>query len=151
MDKNILTYLNQMVTLKDGMNKPEGFKYGSAEEFYLANGKEFKSASLDTDKYEYGKMKECYTNAFNLAVANPELTYCEGISIPSNIPMPIDHAWCVDKEGNVVDNTWSDSKDCSYYGVPFEWETVRSIVLDSGYYGIMYNYQSDFKILKNGI
>jgi hypothetical protein len=149
MIEDIRQYLENFKKLK-GNKGMKGFKYSSIEDFWLQNGREMKSAPLH-ESYEMGAKKECFTNAFNLAMSEPNLTYCEGLAIPSNLPIPFDHAWCIDQEGNVVDNTWDDSEGCVYYGVGFEFEDVRQIVLESEHYGVVSNYYSDYKVLRGHV
>ena len=47
----------------------------------------------------------CYKNATLLAMENEALTYVEGKVATMGIP--IDHAWCIDADGVVIDPTWS--------------------------------------------
>jgi hypothetical protein len=89
-----------------------------------------------------GEPKQCYMNATHLALELPHLTYVEG-----NIAMfgiAIEHAWCVDEEGVVVDTTLApDLKDGSfdrisnYFGIPFRTDYVRKASLRNGVYGML--------------
>jgi hypothetical protein len=89
-----------------------------------------------------GEPKQCYMNATHLALELPHLTYVEG-----NISMmgiPIEHAWCVDEEGAVVDPTIAPGlKDGSfdrvsdYFGIPFRTDYVRKASLRNGVYGML--------------
>lgn len=74
-----------------------------------------------------GPKRQCYQNAGTLAVENPDLTYVEGYAQPPGLP-PVHHAWCVDAEGRVIDNTFDDPEDAQYYGVPLTGKTLRELV-----------------------
>lgn len=82
----------------------------------------------------------CYGNASHLAFDNPELTYVEG-KVHSIIP--IDHAWCVDQDGVVIDPTLTaldhegKPRACEYFGVPFRTEYVRRAIARNGVYGVL--------------
>ena len=51
---------------------------------------------------------------------NECLTYCEGYAIPDigSIVHEMDHAWCVDADGRVIDNSWR-KPGLAYFGIPF--------------------------------
>ena len=68
-------------------------------------GREFTPASKPKD-IQWGEDNDCYGNAFKLM--NDGLIYCEGYAVPNigNMVHETDHAWCVDANGNVIDNTW---------------------------------------------
>lgn len=74
-----------------------------------------------------GPKRQCYQNAGNLAIENIGLTYVEGYAQPPGLP-PVHHAWCVDSEGRVIDNTFDDPEDAQYYGVPLTPQTLRELV-----------------------
>lgn len=86
-------------------------------------------------------------NATHLACELPHLTYVEGkVTIYG---VPIDHAWCVDEEGFVVDNTLDTAKDGSmdrisgYFGVPFLTDYVRKASIVNRVYGLLDPYSND--------
>lgn len=56
-------------------------------------------------RFRRGKMGECFKNAQLLATLK-NLRYCEGYAIKEGIPIPLLHAWCLDKDGYVTDPTW---------------------------------------------
>ena len=105
--------------------------------FKLDHGKEYPlgphSFSLPRDT-----PKACFTNAAHLALRLPHLTYVEGMVMSV---IPIEHAWCVDEEGVVVDTTLTedrlDGREREYFGVPFQTEYLRKALLVNGYYGLL--------------
>jgi len=68
---------------------------------------------------KWGKKKRCYDNAFDLLGLHPTLTYCEGFVLAGPALFPVEHAWCVDEAGNVVDNTLREP-GVGYFGIPFD-------------------------------
>lgn len=65
------------------------------------------------------KMGQCYLNARRLVKRRPEdFTYVEGIALLNDDGIWRGHAWCIDNEGYVVDNTWNPV-GLRYIGVPF--------------------------------
>lgn len=72
-------------------------------------------------KYPWGRPRECHHNALMLLMDYPqELYYCEGYAVNSNVPgFEVHHSWCVDRRGNVIDNTWRDG-GIEYFGLAIE-------------------------------
>lgn len=84
--------------------------------------------------YPQGIRKQCYKNAANLAISDKSLTYVEGWAFSGLIP--VEHAWCVDARGNVVDTTWGYEPDTQYLGVPVHTRYLIDYLLEKGVYGI---------------
>lgn len=82
-----------------------------------------------------GPERQCYENAGTLAIAHRDLLYVEGYAQPPGLP-PIHHAWCVDTEGRVIDNTFRDPELSQYFGVPIRGDTLRNMVADTGRWGL---------------
>ncbi|MCS4088955.1 hypothetical protein [Rhizobium sp. BK176] len=71
----------------------------------------------------------CYSNAQSAVVravsaGRKPLTYAEGYACSGKLAYPIQHAWLVDDEGRVVDQTWSNPEEATYFGVLFTTEYV---------------------------
>lgn len=82
-----------------------------------------------------GPKRQCYQNAGTLAIENSCLTYVEGYAQPPGLP-PVHHAWCVDADGRVIDNTFIDPEKSQYYGVPIRAETLRELVEEVRQWGL---------------
>ena len=82
-----------------------------------------------------GPMKLCFMNAYNLAIEDDRLTYVEGFAL--NI-IPIHHAWNIDREGRLVENTWK-TPGVEYFGVPFKTIYVAEAINETGRYSLMFN------------
>jgi len=63
------------------------------------------------------------TNAHFLSDGRPDLIYCEGWAMGR---IPIMHAWCCTKQGEVLDNTWPmDDGHATYFGIPFNRKVIK--------------------------
>ena len=117
-----------------GESRP-GNHYSGPEDFVLREGRSMpwreKPASV-----EYGRQKECFKNALHLAIATG-WTYCEGYAIGH---FPVEHAWVIDGDGFVIDNTWRPDnygENPEYYGVEMDEDFVSRAVLEKGTYGLI--------------
>lgn len=102
--------------------------------FLLAAGQAY-GDRLFEHGFKRGEQGACYRNAFQLAHENPELTYCEGRALSGGI-VPMGHAWCIDPEGRVIDNTWR-GPETDYFGVAFRTDWMAMWLLKRGHYGVM--------------
>lgn len=144
-------YLEQIVKLKKSMVKPKDFIYLGAEDFVLKEGREFKVNYRKLNKYPMGEVKQCYQNAFNLALAYPELIYVEGFA---STVIPTMHAWVIDQKGVVYDPTWSmkerkeEYRPTGYYGVPFSLKQCWEVMGQSNHYGVLDAWQAGWPLYK---
>ena len=102
--------------------------------FTLKMGRAWEAQPLPT-WVTLGPMRQCYENAGTLCIENRGLTYVEGYAQPPGLP-PVHHAWCVDTEGRVIDNTFRDSGLSQYFGVPIRAETLRVLVEETRRWGL---------------
>lgn len=102
--------------------------------FLLAAG--IAGGPRSTARYKRGLPKKCYQNAFELATNNPDLTYCEGRAVGAMFP--VEHAWCIDAQGRVVDNTWIDGDaQQAYFGAAFKTDFLLGWVERQARYGVL--------------
>ena len=123
-------------------SRKNDWKYACMEDFVLQNGRKFEYVMSNVRK---GRMKECFRNAYRLASSNPDLTYVEGFAVSGNLPLPLFHAWCVDKNGVVYDPTWENGK--SYFGVPFGQKFVDKTIVVRKKFGIIDNWEQGWPLV----
>jgi hypothetical protein len=99
----------------------------------LALGHSFTAQALPPT-VERGTVGQCFANAGLLAVDNPELTYVEGLADCGFLPTA--HAWCVDREGRVIDPTWRDCATAAYFGIAVSADALQEHLQSTGYWGL---------------
>lgn len=82
-----------------------------------------------------GPLGDCYRNAWELSLDG--LHYVEGYAMLGSIGFPIEHAWCVDDDGRVYDNTWPAGHD--YFGMAFRDTALDALHDITGYHCILGN------------
>lgn len=98
-------------------------RYHSIEECILFNGTMVEGDAAATP-FPAMIMGNCFANAFELTMRNPELTYCEGWATMER-SIPTHHAWAVGPDGSIHDPTWKslalnegmERVRCIYHGV----------------------------------
>lgn len=112
---------------------PKGMK--SQSQFILDNGQNY-VANAKTYEGPRDPMHECYKNATLAALSNKDRTYVEGYMTVHGVP--IEHAWTVDKTGQVYDSTVTPDLGISgYFGVPFKTDYVLASGLLNKVYGLL--------------
>lgn len=131
--------------------KQDGWRYHSYAELILDRGEWCRTGDrVRPPGLKKGRDKQCYTNAFWVAISNPGLTYVEGYAVPQVVTMPMEHAWCVDEAGVVVETTWK-TLGRTYLGMRFTTEQVQRSALETKMYGVLgSDYARDFKLLRTG-
>jgi hypothetical protein len=80
--------------------------------------------------------KECFKNATQKVLANPDLHYVEGHILVHGVP--IHHAWTANETGQVYDPTLKPSKYVGgYIGVPFNHKYLYHTMNTNRVYGIL--------------
>lgn len=132
------------------MKPPEGFKYASTEQLVLENG-QFDTPAPTPPGIPKGQQKLCFMNAFQLATSDPDkYTYVEGYAHPGFMPLPIHHAWVVDTEGKVIDNTWEKPGD-AYFGVHMSFKFIMQRADKTGVYGVFGGYGDSRDLYRDGL
>lgn len=112
--------------------------YAGPPDFVLQHGEFFEASPLPKPYpyRRYRSAKACFRNANKLAFAHDELTYVEGYaeSEPGFTPL---HAWCVNRDGRVIDPTWRNAaeKGVCYLGVRFPFEVVNRLTVKTEVFG----------------
>ena len=137
---DIITYLECVTHLVDKHNNSK-LKYPCLEAFILRNGQDMQYQPLPNN-INRGKMKMCFKNAYDTALQHG-YDYVEGYAIGV---IPMLHAWCVDKNLNVIDPTWEDG--ACYFGVIFPMNYVNSIILRRKRWGVMDAFELGYPLLQ---
>ena len=105
------------------------------QEFVLANATVVAIGAAQQERLEG---KQCFANAGRQCIESSNLIYCEGYGFRPNLGRFIHHAWCWDREANLlIDNTWDNPKDSYYIGVAWSKSQLMDQVLDNGVWGIL--------------
>lgn len=132
--KNYLEFVVRSVTRKTR----EDHRWLCYEAMVLDRGRAYEPARRPKGLRKQ-QNRQCFRNATMLALKDRTLRYAEGWAC-SEIGIPVQHAWCVTREGRVVDPTWpSPEKATGYYGMEFDIEDVIAACTGSGYYGLIGN------------
>lgn len=135
-NKKLTNVLSTIAEFASSNSGKKNLAYSSTEDMVLKEGRNFNPAPKP-DNIKQGEPKQCYKNASDLALKDSNLTYVEGYALmSSDIDLPIAHAWVVDSEGNVIDNTWKD-EGRSYLGIPLKTKFLTEQLIESGVYGLI--------------
>lgn len=132
-EKAIVDYLGVMNHVAPG-------GYGA----FLARHSRFWPATPLPEAFARGTPRECFRNAGSLAMAYPELTYVEGMALHTILPTA--HAWCVDRDGRVIDPTWDYSPTSAYLGIPFRRDFLYRQLEATQVWGLMAEFIPDVLI-----
>jgi len=101
-------------------------------------GQEWKAAALPPD-VERGEPSQCFMNATHLMMERPDLDYCEGIAYSQDVGggFAFLHAWCVDKDGTVIDPTWAHPEGSRYFGVKYDRKAYLKHIMRTKLFGVV--------------
>jgi len=123
------------------IQKRDDIKFCSKDHLILHYGKFF--TEYAGFKTKIGVKKQCFMNATDLMLRH-DLIYCEGYASCRDIPFPIEHAWCIDIKGKIIDNTWDNEEGNLYLGIPFSKTFVAKRMVLTQEYGIFGSSVRDF-------
>lgn len=102
------------------------------------------------------RLGDCFANAHNLALNNPNLTYVEGLAQATI--MPTWHAWLEGPDGRIIDPTWASldgpewSDPFSYLGIRFDTDFVARRSTETGFFSMLHGLHTfHIDILTNGL
>jgi hypothetical protein len=116
VQQQVIDYLEQWKAMKSTMSIASEFHYKGMEHFLLDNGQWYEPQPW-AHTVPTGAPKQCFGNAMILG-AWKGLRYVEGIAVAERVPFPVHHAWNLDAEGRLIDNTWLNL-GAAYFGVEF--------------------------------
>lgn len=112
---------------------------GHVRNYVAAYGEECKPAKLPKG-IKRGVPGECYKNASLLLMRDSSLTYVEGFARPQQsgeMDVAYLHGWIVDKNGNVIDNTWPHPEHNQYFGVRYDRMKYLEHIYKARMYGVL--------------
>jgi len=141
-------YCETLAEMLKGNGTPKGFRWNSLYAFMSAKAVNMPENAVVTQRL--GTMKQCYRNA-TIAVLRQRkdgpLIYCEGHAIPSDVGIPMDHAWLYDMDKQtVIETTWT-KPGFEYFGIAFNREFLRTQIKGRKYYGLINAWDVDFPLL----
>lgn len=143
--------------LIESVGDKSGLKHGSYYSLVLDLGT-VRKAPLELPEWcPIMAMRQCFNNAYELAVENPGLTYVEGYAMHSVLPTP--HAWVVDEDDRIIDPTWTgileedETMHYAYYaGVKFETNFLIRRSIETGWVSMFMNdWERNTEILRHGL
>lgn len=134
--------------LKDRLPEGPGWKYHDLNDLVSRVGHRFKHSPVLVPGIKRGPMKMCFMNAFQGALKDRELLYCEGFA--QGTIMPVMHAWLTDRatKTRAYEVTWDEGHD--YWGIAFKTSWVVQRAARTGYYGV-FGEMLDPEWLKDGL
>lgn len=119
-----IDFIRETLRIKTQVHESIGFTQSVAH-FVLRHGQPFDEMAPPTSVPTWAQVPHgCFANCLRLADFSRSLTYVEGFAVIAGCRYEIDHAWCVDDLGRVLDPTWKQPGD-GYFGVPFATSYVR--------------------------
>jgi hypothetical protein len=141
-------YLEQVENLRQSHGKHPD--YVTPYQYILNHGREY-GPRVFPKGIKKGTPRLCYMNAFDLASRNHKFKYVEGVA--TNV-IPVDHAWCVNEAGEVVDPTWDKTmlsgkeRNADYFGVEIPIPKLYEIMMLTRTYGVFAAWEKWDKVLK---
>lgn len=115
-------------------------RFSFMAEILRQHGQAFQKNGFDYDSYPFGGSGACYDAAAQIANAFPDTIYCEGIILAYKDEIPMPHAWCVTKDGKLIDPAGHRSQNSpmiGYFGIKFKTEYVNQWYEKYGFYGML--------------
>ena len=151
MDQNIskselLDYVDQLTKYMDRTKDYHKWFKQNAKLYHIIN----KVESVKVQKRNRTKIKRCFDNCYKAVNRNPELKYMEGYTMSL---IPIEHAFLVNENNEVIDPTLSINTDISsdrygseYYGIEIPQNMIAILRYKDRYSPLPFLY---FKYLEN--
>jgi hypothetical protein len=139
---NIEKYLKISIKFAKKCNRSKIGSYTCIEEFVYRNGQLFTNI-IFPENLIIGKMKECYKNAALLCMENKNYFYVEGYACGI---IPVMHAWCIDKDKNVIDPTWNDGGE--YFGIIIKKRFLMDSLVKKRVFGLIDDWSNGWELLR---
>jgi hypothetical protein len=144
-DSAITQWLTMLRDTCRGHGPFNGYTYAGIGDFLLQHGVWYEPRSLPA-RVRRGLPRRCFHNALRLAKTRG-YRYIEGYAVADiGVLFPAYHAWNLDRDGKLVDNTW-DEVGLAYFGVEFPLDVAKK-ALRYGDGSVLDNPKSRFAIFK---
>jgi hypothetical protein len=152
LQQGLKEYLEQLRDVVESANggrlKEKGWVHASLYDLVLEEGR-FYQAKPRPAWCPQMEVKMCCSNALAAALLY-DLDYCEGYAYKEGL-IPVEHAWCVDLDGKVVDPTWDDEgRGVAYFGIAVDPKIVDEITRAKGETGLFADWANGFPFLRVG-
>lgn len=95
-------------------------------------GRAFRPTAKSPTWLRIGQARDCFNNATAYAAVRDDVWYAEGYALQPELLFPVQHAWLVDRDGQVIDPTWKDTRDHAYFGIAFKRDFVCEQLVKNG-------------------
>ena len=133
-----LDRLLEAQTVKHHIDQIIGAYTGGTHHYKIIKDHGVDCSDFERVKTKKMQAKQCFANAAHLAIEKG-YTYVEGYATTKVVNFPLIHAWCVTRDGKLVDPTWQDGVE--YFGVPIKTDYLLEVLSESGMYGIFENWK----------
>jgi hypothetical protein len=116
--------LDELISFIDQLT--EGEKTFGPSAALVRYGREFPVIAPRPGWLRMGEKRNCFNTATAYAVTRNNIFYVEGYALEPELLIPVQHAWPVDTNGQVIDTTYDDATDHVYFGIAFK----RDFVID---------------------
>lgn len=100
---------------------------GVFERFVLKYGYEFNVITELPPDVPQGVEQRCFGNAALTAHCSPDkYAYVEGYAFQDGLPISFQHAWLIDRQGRVIEPTWTTHRKIQYYGVIIKHKYIKN-------------------------
>ncbi|WP_139015579.1 hypothetical protein [Ensifer aridi] len=130
--------LDELISFIDQLT--EGEKTFGPSTALVRYGREFPVIAPKPGWLRMGEKRNCYNTATTYAVTRSDIFYVEGYAFEPELPFPVQHAWLVDANGQVIDPTYEDTTDHVYFGIAFKRDFVIDMLArNNGQAGLLVN------------
>lgn len=143
---NVRSFLAAETEMILSMDRTPRNGFVSLGQLVLTYGIEFQYVPLPKG-IRPGNYRQCFLNATILS-AKPGMVYVEGFCAGV---IPMMHAFCVDEQDRVIDNTWCPphcEPGHSYFGIPFRSDFMALMQLRTGYHGMLDQWEANWPIFE---
>ncbi|MDG6107624.1 hypothetical protein Daura_22980 [Dactylosporangium aurantiacum] len=122
------------------------WRFRSFEALLLQHGRIFTAPATEHAADFRGRNGRCYHNAAELSDASGH-AYVEGVAGASPFPVGVQHAWCVDRNSQVLEPTWPTDQPRIYFGMPVTAAFRRTV----SHPALLHHHEAGRALLRHGL